>query len=121
MTQQLQKKHEEIDTIETGIKLGIEFWMAYLAITGAPKLSDMTTSDSDWFHFSMISIDVIMWFYFLVSLMFVVAQLLVCCGNMAQHEHGWKGMENRIYGRKTSRPQGSYQQLNEGHQLRTGH
>lgn len=121
MTVELQKAHEQIDTIETFIKLCIELWMAYLAITGAGKLSDMTTSDSDWFHFSMISMVIIMMFYFMVSLMFVLSMIAVCCGAMAQHEHGWKGMENKMYGRNTSRPQANYQQFNEGHQLRTGH
>jgi hypothetical protein len=121
MTTELQKKHEWIDTIETWIRLCIEFWMAYLAFTGAGELSDMKSSDSAWFHFSMISMDIIMWFYFLTSLVFVLSIMLVYWGVMAQHEHGWKGMENKMYGRNTSKPQGDYQKLNEGHQLQTRH
>lgn len=121
MTAELQKKHEWIDSIETWIRLCIEFWMAYLAFTGAGELSDMLKSGSAWFDFSMICMDVIMWFYFLISLIFVLSIMLVCLGVMAQHEQGWKGMEDKMYGRKTSKPQGDYQQLNEGHQLQTGH
>jgi hypothetical protein len=96
MITELQKKHEVIDTVETSIRVCIEIWMAYLAVTGAGKLSDMKISDSTWFHFSMISMDVIMWFYLLVSLVFVLSIMLVCLGVMAQHEQGWKGMENKM-------------------------
>jgi hypothetical protein len=121
MTTEMQSKHDWIDSIETWIRLGVEFWMAYLAFTGAAELSDMLKSGSAWFDFSMICMDVIMWFYFLWAFIFVASMILVCSGVMAQHEHGWKGMENKMYGRKTSKPQGNYQQLNEGHQLQTGH
>lgn len=117
MTDKLLKTYAVIDMVESWTRIAIEWWMAYLAITGAVELVDMKDSGSFWFDFSMICMDAIMFFYFLLFVIFALTMIAVCIGVMAPHEDGWKGIENKVYGRQAPAQQGNYQQLNEGHQM----